>query len=271
MFGVDQETFNGVSIDSEDARELYAFCDEAVKETGIVEPVRPEDITEIKSATLYWNGEHIVTDEYDLNKIEKWLTNSTEEGGVSCWFTAQLVLELENGETKTIAMATDSCATWMSQGVAYSFGEVTADGVKGNEEFYALFSSSVIHERAKEGMDAMADYWIYLDWGRYANMYGPDETLALMDQFKDFVISAPYDWNMATAIRATQGLDGAYAEYYAGILAEMFEAEKSVFSRACLSMASEPDAEKVLEMLAYHWNITPAEAREKLEAERIQN
>lgn len=271
MFGIDQETFNGVTIDSEDAKELYAFCDAAVKEVGIREPVRPEDITEIKSATLYWNGEHKVTDEYALNRIEKWLVNSREEGSVSCWFTAQLVLELENGESKTISMATDSCATWMSEGVAYGFGEITEDGIKGNEEFYSLFASSVIRERSKDGMDALADYWIYLDWGRYANAYGPDETFALMDQFKEFVISAPYDWNMATAIRATQGLDGAYADYYSGVLADLFEADKATFSFACLGMASDPDEAKVLEMLAYHWNITPAEAREKLESERKQN
>lgn len=271
MFGTDQETWEGICIDAGDANLLYEFCDAAVKEVGIREPVRPEEITEIKSATIYWNGEHKVTDEYALNKIEKWLVNSREEGSVSCWFTARLVLELENGETKTISMATDSCATWMSEGVAYGFGEITEDGIKGNEEFYSLFASSVIRERSKNGMDALADYWIYLDWGRYANTYGPDETFALMDQFKEFVISAPYDWNMATAIRATQGLDGAYADYYSGVLADLFEADKATFSFACLGMASDHDETKVLEMLAYHWNITPAEAREKLEAERNQN
>lgn len=271
MFGTDQETWEGICIDAEDAKLLYEFCDAAVKEVGIREPVRPEDITKIKYATLYWNGEHKVTDEYALNKIEKWLVNSREEGSVSCWFTAQLVLELENGETKTLSMATDSCATWMSEGVAYGFGEITEDGIKGNEEFYSLFASSVIRERSKDGMDALADYWIYLDWGRYANTYGPDETFALMDQFKEFVISAPYDWNMATAIRATQGLDGAYADYYAGVLADLFEADKATFSFACLGMASDPDEATVLEMLAYHWNITPAQAQEKLETERNQN
>jgi hypothetical protein len=93
----------------------------------------------------------------------KWLANSREEGSVSCWFTAQLQLELENGETKTISMATDSCATWMSEGVAYGFGEVTEDGINGNEEFYSLFAPTVIHEKSKEGMDVLVDYLLYLN------------------------------------------------------------------------------------------------------------
>ena len=71
MFGTDQETWDGITIDADYAKKLYEFCDAAVKEAGIAEPVRPDDITEIKSATLYWNGTHTVTDEYALNKIEK--------------------------------------------------------------------------------------------------------------------------------------------------------------------------------------------------------
>ena len=276
MFGTDQETWDGITIDADDAKKLYEFCDSAVKEAGIAEPVRPGDITEIKSATLYWNGTHTVTDEYALNKIEKWIANSREEGGVSCWFTAQLVLELENGETKTIAMATDSCATWMSEGVAYGYGEITEDGIKGNEEFFSLFAPAVIHGTIIEGKDVVTDidlfdYLIYLDWSRYANQYGAEETLALIDGIEKWAAEEPTYNRFGGAISWSTGLDGAYADYYAAMLARLYELAPSEFAWACLGNATDANERNTLEMLAYHWNITTEETRAKLEADIPQN
>ena len=271
MFGTDQETWDGITIDADDAKGLYEFCDAAVKEAGIAEPVRPADITEIKSATLYWNGTHTVTDEYALNKIEKWIANSREEGGVSCWFTAQLTLELENGETKTISMATDSCATWMSEGVAYGYGEITEDGIKGNEEFFSLFASAVIYEKSKEGMDSVNEYMFYLNWSRYANQYGVDETLALIDMIEKWAAEEPTYYRFGGAIGWSTGLDGAYADYYAGMLARLYELAPSEFAWACLGNATDANEQNTLELLAYNWNITTEEARAKLEAEIPQN
>lgn len=271
MFGIDQETWDGITIDADDAKKLYGFCDTAVKDAGIAEPVRPVDITEIKSATLYWNGTHTVTDEYALNKIEKWIANSREEGSVSCWFTAQLTLELENGETKTISMATDSCATWMSEGVVYSYGEVTNVGVEGNEEFYSLFASDIIHEKAKEGPDALADYWVYTNWRMYSNTYSIDETFGLMDMFQEYALSNPTDWIVRVTLTTARGLDGAYAQYYAGVVAALYEADPAAFRFACRQMLPEQDVNNAAEMLALHWNITPEEAHAKLEAETPQN
>ena len=271
MFGTDQETWDGITIDADDAKELYEFCDAAVKEAGIAEPVRPDDITEIKSATLYWNGTHTVTDEYALNKIEKWIANSREEGSVSCWFTAQLTLELENGETKTISMATDSCATWMSEGVAYGYGEITEDGIKGNEEFFSLFASAVIYEKSKEGMDSVNEYMFYLNWSRYANQYGVDETLALIDMIEKWAAEEPTYNRFGGAIGWSTGLDGAYADYYAAMLARLYELAPSEFAWACLGNATDANEKNTLEMLAYHWNITTEEARAKLEADIPQN
>lgn len=271
MFGTDQETWDGITIDADDAKKLYEFCDAAVKEAGIAEPVRPVDITEIKSATLYWNGTHTVTDEYALNKIEKWIANSREEGSVSCWFTAQLTLELENGESKTIAMATDSCATWMSEGVAYGFGEITEEGINGNEEFYSLFAPAVIYEKSKEGMDAVNEYMIYLNWSRYANQYGVDETFALIDMIEKWAAEEPTYNRLGGAIGWSTGLDGAYADYYAGMLARLYELAPSEFAWACLGNATDANEQNTLELLAYNWNITTEEARTKLEADIPQN
>lgn len=271
MFGTDQETWDGITIDADDAKKLYEFCDAAVKEAGIAEPVRPVDITEIKSATLYWNGTHTVTDEYALNKIEKWIANSREEGSVSCWFTAQLTLELENGETKTISMATDSCATWMSEGVAYGFGEITEEGINGNEEFYSLFAPAVIYEKSKEGMDAVNEYMIYLNWSRYANQYGVDETFALMDMIEKWAAEEPTFNRFGGAIGWSTGLDGAYADYYAAMLARLYELAPSEFAWACLGNATDAKEQNTLELLAYNWNITTEEARAKLQADIPHN
>lgn len=271
MFGTDPVNWDGITIDADDAKKLYEFCDAAVKEAGIAEPVRPVDITEIKSATLYWNGTHTVTDEYALNKIEKWIANSREEGNVSCWFTAQLTLELENGETKTISMATDSCATWMSEGVAYGFGEITEEGINGNEEFYSLFAPAVIYEKSKEGMEAVNEYMIYLNWSRYANQYGVDETFALMDMIEKWAAEEPTFNRFGGAIGWSTGLDGAYADYYAAMLARLYELAPSEFAWACLGNATDANEQNTLELLAYNWNITTEEARAKLEAEIPQN
>ena len=55
-------------------------------------------------------------------------------------------------------MATDDCAYYRTEGVAYGFGEVTNVGIEGNEEFYALFATDIIHEKAQEGPEAMAEF-----------------------------------------------------------------------------------------------------------------
>lgn len=271
MFGTDPENWDGICIDADDAKLLYEFCDAEVKAAGIGEPVRPEELTAIKSATLYWNGTHTVTDEYALSKLETWFSNSRESGSVSCWFTAQLLLELENGETRTITMATDSCAYYMTEGVAYGFGEITDEGIKGNEEFYSLFAPDVIHEASKDGMDTLADYLTYLNWSRYANTYGTEETFSLMDMIEQWAAEDPTYNRFGGVIRWTVGLDGAYSDYYAALIARLYELAPAEFAWACLGNATDADEALTLSMLSYHWNITTEEARAKLEAELPQN
>lgn len=255
------------SIAAEDGKELYALCAAAVKEAGLGDPVRPGDIGRIESATLYWNGVHTVTDEYALNSIQKWITNSTPYGSAACWFTAQLVLELENGETRTIAMATDSCAIWMSEGVMYSYGEFTDDGITGNEEFFSLFAADVIYEASQQGVEALAEYISYMNWSRYANQYGDEETFELMDSVKQWIIEDPTHSRMMAAFVLTEGLDGAYADYYAGILNELYEANRSEFAWACLGNATDQQEETVIQLLAYSWDLTEEQARDILEME----
>ena len=264
MFSTDPVNFNGICISAEDAKALYELCDMEVKATGIGEPVRPEELTAIKSATLDWNGVHTITDEYALNKLETWFSGSRESGSVPCWFTARLTLELENGEIKVITIATDDCAYYMTEGVAYGFGQVTDVGIEGNEEFYALFATEIIHEQAQEGQAALEEYWVYMHWGLYANKYGAEDTMELMYMFEDYVLSEPSEWKICQAIRSAATADGAYGEYMSYLLAEAYEAAPDEFSFACRQMLPEEDVNRAVNMLAYYWNISPGEARSKL-------
>lgn len=153
----------------------------------------------------------------------------------------------------------------MTEGVAYGFGEVTNVGVEGNEEFYSLFMTDVIHEKAKEGPEALAEYLPYVNFRVYSNTHTIDETFSLMDMFKEYIVNNPADWNISIALRNSRGLDGAFAEYYAGVIEALYEANPAAFSFACRQMISEEDVNRAIDMLAFQWNITPTEVREKLE------
>ena len=255
-----------VVIDASDAKALYRFCDATVRAAGIGEPVRPGDIGKLKSATLYWNGEHTVTYRYALNEIESWFSNARElTGGAMCWFTAQLVLEMENGETKAVAIATDDCAAYMSEGAFYSFGEITHDGIEDNTEFYSLFAPDLIREKSKEGMDAVKPYLHYLNWGRYSNQFNdPREIFALMRMIENWAAEEPTYKRFGSVIAWSDGLDGAYADAYSGMLCRLYELAPAEFAWACLGNATDEKEANTLFLMAYNWNLSVEEVREKL-------
>ena len=268
-----------MSIAGSDTTELIALCKDAITQAGMGEPVRPEDLTGIISATLYWNGSmtisdpdllkgaYTVTDPFVLNRLETLFSNSSYYGSVRCPFTAHLELSLETGETIVLAMGTDSCASWMSQGVAYGYGEQTNVGISGNEEFYSFFLTDFIHQKAQEDPEALAKYWPYVSWGLYARKYPIDDTFALMDMFRAYVVENPSDWMVCVALSNTRGLDGAFAQYYANVIGQIYEADPSVFNFACRQMVPEQQVKDAVNFLAFYWNITPEEARARLEAE----
>ncbi len=110
-------------VKAEDAADLYALCEEAALAAGWKEPVKPEQLTGIISATLR-QGENTVTlsDAASLEKLGAMLSAGTYElGGTGCPFTSMLDVALETGETLTVALATDSCGVWMSEGYYYEF------------------------------------------------------------------------------------------------------------------------------------------------------
>ena len=111
-------------VKAEDAADLYALCAEAAREAGWKEAVAPEQLTGIVSATLRAGDKEIpLTDGAALEKLEGMLTAGKYAlGGTGCPFTARLDATLESGETLTVALATDSCGVWMSEGYYYEYG-----------------------------------------------------------------------------------------------------------------------------------------------------
>ena len=114
---------------------FYDLCmDEAIK-YGTGTPVNPENFPEIVSATLNYDGAYTVTDENILKDLRKLIFTSEElRGGAACPFTAALVLEQKDKEYETIYLATDSCTTWLSDGVYYEYF-----GYNDFEEIYDIF------------------------------------------------------------------------------------------------------------------------------------
>lgn len=245
-------------ITAYDGKELYGLCREAVREAGLPNPVRPEEIQGICRATLEWNGTHTITDPYALKQIEDWLKNSTEIGSASCWYTALLTVELENGETKTVSMATDDCASWFSQGVYYSFSAY------GNESFYALFASEVIRETSQKSMDETIPLLWYLDWGRYYDTQGSDAAFTLMENMKRWVEEDPAAERIAAVLNFNRGLDGAMKERYDLLLGELYQSHPTAFAYACLEIVPESNRESTMEALAYCQNMTVQEVHDSL-------
>ena len=111
-------------VKAEDAADLYDLCVEAARKAGWKDAIKPEQFTGIASATLRAKAEeYTLTDDAALDKLESMLSSGKYElGGTGCSFTALLDVTLESGEILTVALATDSCGVWMSEGYYYSYG-----------------------------------------------------------------------------------------------------------------------------------------------------
>ena len=122
-------------VNIENAARLYFLCLEEANTNGTGSPLRPENIPQISSATLEYQGTYTVTDRSTLNDLRKILFTSKElHGGSACPFTAALTLEFEEKEAETIYFATDSCAVWLTDGVYYEYF-----GYTDIEEIYNIF------------------------------------------------------------------------------------------------------------------------------------
>lgn len=263
LYGTFSEDATLHCVDAKDASLVYAICEAAVESAGLSEPVRPREIVDIREAVLDWNGSHMVTDSRILQKIETMLQNSKQIDGAGCWFTATLELRLENGETKTIAMATDSCSTWMSEGVVYDYGQPDDDG---NREFYSIFAPMVIRQKAAQSMDDAAWFMDSIDWGVYAQRFGEEEAFALIGKIGSWAADSSGDWSRYTSVLYwMNGLEGACADRYGAMLAKLYETKGSALAWACLGNAGEAEKQQCISLLAKHWNISAAEVQDKLQ------
>lgn len=109
--------------------------------------VRPEQITGVVKATLElprsWDTPRTVTNPKVLRKIESILQRSEVlESGAKCLFTGKLTLTLASGEILSLAMSEDHCATWLSEGIYYTYSTfVMNQESTQNDELYDLFTT----------------------------------------------------------------------------------------------------------------------------------
>lgn len=125
-------------VKAPDTAELYEICMTAAEKAGHQEAVKPEQIVDVTKATLRLDSEAIVhgdflqiqesqelvlTDPGKLQKLEEMLSGAEFFLGTTrCTFGWLLTMETAAGETLTVNIATDSCGTWMSEGMFYDFG-----------------------------------------------------------------------------------------------------------------------------------------------------
>lgn len=129
-------------VDKSEAESFYDLCIEEARKYGTGTPVNPENISTLTSATLNYNGAHAVTDSTILAELSTNLYFSTElRGGAACPFTASLTLEFRDQSTETIYLATDSCSSWLTDGVYYDYS-----GYEDINEIYEIFQQYAITE-----------------------------------------------------------------------------------------------------------------------------
>lgn len=136
-------------VNIENAARLYSLCHEEALSNGTGSPLRPENIPQISSATLEYQGTYTVTDRSTLNDLRKILFTSKElHGGAACPFTAALTIEFEEKDTETIYLATDSCAVWLTDGVYFEYF-----GYTDIEEIYNIFKEKAVEAKSNESLN----------------------------------------------------------------------------------------------------------------------
>ena len=143
-------------VNIENAARLYFLCLEEALNNGTGSPLRPENIPQISSATLEYQGTYTVTDRSTLNDLRKILFTSKElRGGAACPFTAALTLEFEEKDAEIIYFATDSCAVWLTDGVYYEYF-----GYTDIEEIYNIFKEkgNELNYRDEELIEMACNY-----------------------------------------------------------------------------------------------------------------
>lgn len=88
-----------------------------------INPITPEKISDvIRAELIVKNKSYVLEDQNGIKKLEEALKNGKREPGSGCSFEL-LRLYNKGGQTLDIAIATDGCAVWHSDGVYYKYGE----------------------------------------------------------------------------------------------------------------------------------------------------
>ena len=245
-----------------EAGALYDLCLEAMEKVGLEEPVRPEELAKIRSATLAWNGTHTITHRAILAKLEQILSSSKELGyGAGCPFLASLTLKLENGEEKIISMAVDDCCAWMSNGVFYQYTDGGLEEERYNTVFFSLFASEIVRDAVFESKD-LSPWLEYVNWSAYDAIYGGQETKKLMGAMQEWFRA---NKNYGLAFMCLNGLDEQYRPLYGEMLAQLAEEDKQEFAKQYCNTYEELRT-RITALLSEHWNLTPEETNAKLQA-----
>lgn len=124
----DSELFKNNYIAPEDAAEVAKLLMQAYDYLEI-SPVDPGQIRDIVRAELYIKGKTFVLENADgVKKLEDTLRNCKRHTGSGCPFEL-LRLYKKEGKPVDIAIATDGCAIWHSDGVYYEYDKKEVEGL----------------------------------------------------------------------------------------------------------------------------------------------
>ena len=137
----DEESINGwvcVSL-----RGAAGWICKTPRDTADQTSFRPEMLSEIWYAQLTCGGESVgCTAVNILRELSDLLTNVEDKGGpiAGCPFQAMLYLELRDGQTVELQLATDSCCVYRVNGRDYAYARHLFNLSEGSPENTVLFS-----------------------------------------------------------------------------------------------------------------------------------
>lgn len=221
----------------------------SVHDEALLSPFAPEEMQEIVAAVYYIDGyPYAVTEKKAVERIEKRLAaaQKTEEN-VGSVQLAPLFLRRADGTEFKLSLAAGKEPFAAADGVFYRYGE------ERNAELLSPFYSQHIHKLMDGQQDRAMESISWIDWRYYAECYGRDETLKLMDAFGKMVLMGEGATYYEDLLYATFGLENEYADHYAAILTEAYELHKPDFCRMCMQEIDEEAKTQIFNLLASYW------------------
>ena len=257
-------TWSGTYTEAENTKALYDLCLQAVRDAGIGEPVQPQELMGIRSATIEMFGTHTIWDWETLRTLESWLVNATYlPGGAGCPFTVPLTLEMNNGERKTVMLAGDSCCAFMSNGVYYQYQNGS------NEVLYNLLDPmKLLHGAVQKGGAFVVNLSgrIPLDWDLYGRTYGQQAVMEAMDAVAAWVEEEPDAYTIASMIFTFHGVKGGYRTHLMQLLESIYEMHKQEFAKAMDQYLYDDAYDFAMELLTEQMKKTWEELKQELES-----